>query len=170
METPFTGTRLIPVRRWLTLPSVARWTAAALLAWAAGGKLVRSAAFGQMLTALGLLPDSVIPAVRYGLPAAELGLALLLAMRRAPVLAAFALLFLSLLFGGIHGYVLVSGEAVPCGCLGVAISHASWLRHVELLAICLAMAGCAVTLLFTRPAPGDRPVSSRRPFSQGDCT
>ncbi|HMQ16810.1 MAG TPA: MauE/DoxX family redox-associated membrane protein [Phycisphaerae bacterium] len=159
METPFTGTRLSPARRWPTLPGVARWTAAVLLAWAAGGKLVMSTAFGQMLTALGLLPDSAMPAVRHGLPVAELALALFLAMRIAPVLSAFALLFLSLLFAGVHGYVLVSGEAVPCGCLGVSISHASWLRHVELLAICLAMAGCAVTLLFIPPAPGGRPAA-----------
>ncbi|MBW7906923.1 MAG: hypothetical protein LC135_07335 [Phycisphaerae bacterium] len=156
METALLGAGVGAPRRADRLRCAARWTAAALLAWAAGGKLILWGAFGQMLTALGLSRAELVPWAQAGVPAAELAIALLLALRLAPVLAAFALLLLSLLFAGVHGFALVSGEAIPCGCLGVALSHASWARHAQLLAVCALLAACALVLLFAPTAPSPR--------------
>jgi hypothetical protein len=115
------------------LRTVARWGTVAILAWSAGGKLVFPQAFGDMLAALGLLPDALVPMLQHRLPYLELLLALSLATRIAMVPALLLCFFLGLVFSAVHVVILVSGTAVPCGCIGVSFSHASWPNHMLLL-------------------------------------
>lgn len=130
------------------LQALARWATVAILAWSAGGKLVFPRAFGDMLAALGLLPDALIPALQHGLPYLELLLALSLATRIALIPVLLLCFFLGLVSSAVHVVILVSGTAVPCGCLGVSFSHASWPNHLLLLMASGFIAAASLVLLF----------------------
>lgn len=135
--------------RWLG--AICRWLIAAVLALSAGGKLLAPAEFGKLLESLGLLPESLIAPLQYGIPGMELLMAICLA-GRVVVPAAFLLtFFLAGSFATLHGLALISGTVVPCGCLGSRLTFDGWPVHVTLLGVSLAMMGCACAGLFCWP-------------------
>lgn len=122
--------------------SIARAAAlvlAVVLVVAAGAKLARRGATGRELESLGLVAPEVLA---WAVPAAELGVALLLVL--APAwggMAAFALL---VAFTTVLVRVLRSGRTVSCNCFGALssrpISPTTLLRNLALLALAVVAA------------------------------
>lgn len=161
----------LAVDRLITSPRLStaiRWTLVAVYAWSAGGKLFWPARFRRILSETGMLPPELLTPLAYGVPAAELLLALALAAKLLLPLALLASLFLSTLFAGIHGYLILVGELVPCGCSGIAIEFSSRNWHVFLLVLSLAMGVGSAGLLFAGRQP--RAESQAVPASRAQTT
>ncbi len=141
----------------MTLPrrvSLHLWLVALILAWSAGGKLFWPGEFQKLLHGLGLLPVWLIRPTAFILPAAELLVAIAVVTGFGRTGALFLCLFLSLVFTGIHGYVILTGIPVSCGCAGLRFSTDSRPAHVGMLLISILLALAAVAALFrTNPPP-----------------
>ena len=130
----------------------ARWMLVLVYTWSAGGKFFWPDKLREILLRTGMIPSEWAGPLVYGLPALEVLLALALAAKMLLPLALLLSTFLSTVFVGMHGYLLVLGELAPCGCVGVGIDFSSWEWHVFLLALSIAMVLASVALLFCVPA------------------
>jgi hypothetical protein len=150
------------------LTAVARWGLVFLFAWSAGGKLLWPREFSSLLLSLGMLPAFSIGPIAYGLPGVELALGLALARQWLPTPVLFSTLLLSAVFAGIHGFLFISGDVIPCGCAGVRLGFESGWAHATMAMICASMFGAACWLLFdvqrnvhhvatSSPQPSDQP-------------
>jgi hypothetical protein len=117
--------------------------------------------FRDVLEQMRIFPPEVLPVLAWVVPAFELLLALALSLDRLTLPALFAAGFLCTVFAALHGYLLLVGRAVSCGCAGVAISFASRETHIVLLTISLLMMADAYYLAFREPAAGS--LSPRSP-------
>jgi len=129
-----------------------RWVLVAVYAWSAGGKIFWPDALRGILQNTGMIPREYLSPLVYGLPAAELVLAVALAIRLLLPLALLLSTFLATAFAGIHGFLLISGDMVPCGCCGVAIDYSGTAWHAVLFGVSVAMVLTSAVLLFTLPA------------------
>ncbi len=158
MEAPTVATALRPRRLRVNLAAAARWGLVVVFAWSAGGKLFWPADFRGLLVSSGFIPRELLAPIAYGLPTAELAIALCLAVRRGIVPGLFGALLLALVFVGVHAYLLWAGTIAPCGCAGLALSFASRRGHTALLAVSAAMTAAVLCLLF---AGGARQLTRR---------
>lgn len=108
--------------------------------------------FRDVLDQMRIFPPGVLPVLARAVPALELVLALAISLDRLTLPALFAAGFLCTVFAAVHGYLLLAGRAVSCGCAGLAISFASRETHIVLLAISLLMTADAYYLAFREPA------------------
>ena len=131
--------------------TVVRWGLVLFYAWSAGGKFFWPGHFRELLLGTGMLPDAAITPLTYALPAFELLLALALAARLVLPLVLILSTLLSTVFTAVHGYLIISGTLVPCGCVGVSIDFSTREWHILLLLLSTAMAVGSVVLLFTTP-------------------
>lgn len=120
---------------------------AIIFSWSAGGKLLWPTEFAQLIRGLGIVPDEWVIALAFSIPVAELAIAITLFIPRAAIIAASAATFLSLVFSGIHLYILVMGKPVPCGCAGIAMTTEGHSTHVIMLLLSAAMAAASAYLL-----------------------
>jgi len=147
----------------MTLPrraSLYLWLIALILAWSAGGKLFWPAEFQKLLHGLGLLPPWLITPTAYALPAAELLVAIAVVTGFGRTWALFLCLFLSLVFAGIHAYVILTGIPVSCGCAGLRFSTDTRPAHVVMLVLSIALALVAVAAIFRTAPRSDAPSAS----------
>lgn len=149
-----------PVRRRRV--DALRLILALTLAASAGFRLSAPNQFAAFLTGLGMLTAGEARWLVYVVPAGELALAALLALGRAPAFAASITLVYALGFLGVHGYVFMSGEVIPCGCVGVQVANTGRGAHLVMAAIWTAVACGAAVLLLTcrRPRLGGAPLTS----------
>ncbi|MBU0617564.1 MAG: hypothetical protein KKI02_07590 [Planctomycetes bacterium] len=131
-----------------------RWGLVAAFAWSAGGKFFWPEQLREILLRTGMVSSDWAALLAYGLPGLELLVALALAAKMLLPLGLLLSTFLSVVFAGMHGYLLISGDLVPCGCAGVAIDFSTWEWHVSLLGLSIAMVLASVALLFSLP-PGE---------------
>jgi hypothetical protein len=129
------------------------WGLIAVYAWGAGGKLFWPERFRVILVQSGMVAPETVDVLVYAVPISELVLATAVALRRAWPLTLLLSTLLSLIFAAFHGYLLVSGDLVSCGCCGVAVDFSSRGWHVFLFLLSLGMLVASVTLLFSLP-PG----------------
>ena len=127
-------------RRALLKTAIGCWLIV-LFGWSAGAQLLWPAEFADALRRSGLVSPRAAPAMAYALPAAELIVASSLAAYPRNAIAWLAACFLTLLFTGVHAYLLISGDVIDCGCLGLQATHASGTYHV---ALCLLMGASAL--------------------------
>lgn len=151
MEAPAAANQLsVTSRRTATagkVRAVLRWSLIAVFAWSSGGKLFWPSQFRTFFTQLGMFPPALVEPLTYGLPAAELLLALWLASGLARAGALLASLFVSVCFAGLHAFVLLTGAIVPCGCAGVSIRSDSTGGHAAVFILSVLCSAAAVFLL-----------------------
>lgn len=153
METSFilSTPALRSVGRRAPLASVVVLLLAAVFAWSAGGKLLWPTAFGEVLNKTGLFAPSLLPFLARGVPAAELVIALLLAIRATRPIGLIATCFASATFAMVHFFLIATGEVVPCGCAGISIEFHSLEAHVALGVLTSLMVIASIWLLLRDP-------------------
>ena len=143
----------------VTTRSVLRWLIAAVLVWAALGKLANLQEFFGALLAYRLpVPASLLRLVAIVLPWLELlcGLSLAAGLRTRPALGWAAVLFVVFALCTLQAWW--RGLAIDCGCLDLSVigvspgSAAAGFESVRFAFFrAVALAGAAVFLLCSRP-------------------
>jgi uncharacterized membrane protein YphA (DoxX/SURF4 family) len=137
-------------REWLLWPATAaRLLLAAVWAWAALAKISDPDAAVRAVRAYQLLPEVLVRPVAWGLPFAELALAVLLAAGLATRLAAACSALLLALFMAAIASAWARGLQIHCGCFGgggpaTGVRAGDYLlelvRDTGLLAVAVALA------------------------------
>ncbi len=157
LEAQLATTDVIRLNRW-NWCSWARWGVIAILAWSAGGKLFWPSEFRANLVELAILPPSLLDPAKYTVPIAELLVAASLATRTLSAAGLMLSFFLGTIFCGIHLVAIVSGTAIPCGCIGVRFSTETRAIHAFMLILSayLSIASALLLLFNTRENAGNR--------------
>lgn len=140
------------------------------LASSAGAKFFWPREFEKSLQAMGFFPNWSVTPLAWFFPAVEIALAFAIATRLRPA-SGFLILsgLLSTTFVGLHGFLIWSGTVVPCGCLGVTVTHSSLELHIVMLLLTLFMAASSYLLLFLDESPvslqGHASVMEQRPLA-----
>lgn len=129
------------------IPRFLRWTLVVILAWTSGAKLFFTSAFAERLRETGFLPEHLVPLIAVAVPVLELVLAITLAFRWCLGASLSVLVGLSTVFSGIHGYGLIFGVMIPCGCAGRVMTDDGAATGVILLGTAAAMSGISWWLL-----------------------
>lgn len=101
----------------MTVPVLASYLLALTFAWAAVAKAVRASTWSAMLDGYGFT-GATARAISIAVPAAELGIAVLLATGLRSIGAALALALLAAFSLAILRAVTTQGTRLPCGCFG----------------------------------------------------
>lgn len=128
---------------------VIRWVIALTFVYAGASKIVNTGAFSELISAYGLLPESMVPMFAVLLPILEIlaGIGLVFDLRGS----LFVITVLLLLFIGVLGYADYLGFDIDCGCFSPGDPEAKAFHGLRaaILKDCV-MVGCAAYLYIWR--------------------
>lgn len=110
-------------------------------------KALDTSASAQALIKAGFGTRARAPLVAVAAIASEAGLALALLVPRFRTGAFVIVLFLSIWFSGLHAYLFAAGELASCGCFAGLLDFSGRFVHLIMLAVTVALAGCALLYL-----------------------
>lgn len=137
----------------VALRGAVRWGLVAVFLISAVQKLLNLDVFTASVASMGFFASGRETFIAYLVPILETIAAILVGLRRAEQIGLASMTFLSGIFTGLHTYLYLRGDLVPCGCAGITELVSPDSGHLSMAIFTAILFTCATMLMFLSPRP-----------------